>query len=240
VFTVGGRRTVAEAIRAGRARRVFAARGARSTEGLQALLEEAGRAGVGVEWVGGEEIDGFGVADHQGVVAVVAPPSALDDGAFANARFEPDAVVVALDGITDPQNLGACARAAEAAGAAMLVTRRKRAAPITPAAVRASAGGLLHIPVARVTNLTRALEHLKDLGFSVAGLDHRADADIYSASPARPLALVVGSEGTGLSRLVAASCDVVVAIPLAGRTPSLNAASALAVGLFAYALRPPG
>jgi len=95
--------------------------------------------------------------------------------------------------------------------------------------------------VARVPNLTRAIGHLKDQGFSVVGLDHRAAMTIYQAPvPERPLALVVGSEDRGISRLVGEACDLTVSIPMAGRTASLNAATALAVGLFGYALRPEG
>jgi 23S rRNA (guanosine2251-2'-O)-methyltransferase len=153
--------------------------------------------------------------------------------------FDPQALVVVLDGITDPQNFGASARTAEAAGASLLVARKRRAAPLTAAAVRASAGALLHLPVARVANLTRAVERLKDRGFSVVGLDHRASTSIHDEEPPpRPLALVVGAEGEGISRLVRESCDFLVSIPMAGRTGSLNAAAALAVGLFGYAVRP--
>jgi 23S rRNA (guanosine2251-2'-O)-methyltransferase len=121
----------------------------------------------------------------------------------------------------------------------VLVARRRRAAPLSSAAIRASAGALLHLPTARVTNLQRAIEQLKDRGFTVIGLDQRADTTIHDAPPERPLAVVVGSEGIGLSRLVRESCDVLVSIPMPGRTASLNAAAALAVALFGYILRPP-
>lgn len=184
-------------------------------------------------------LDSFGVAGHQGVVAMVAPPRELDETGFRAWPFEPGAVVVVLDGITDPQNLGAAARSAEAAGVGMMVARRRRAAPVSPAAIRASAGALLHLPIARVPNLTRALEHLKDRGFFVLGLDQAAERDMYLASPPpRPVAVVVGSEGAGISRLVRESCDLLVRIPMGGRTASLNASAALAVGLFGYVLRP--
>jgi 23S rRNA (guanosine2251-2'-O)-methyltransferase len=238
-LAIGGRRPVMEAIRSGRAKRVLLARGVRETEGLRGLIEAADGAGLTVERVEPSALDGLGLRDHQGAAAWVAPPPELDDRALASITFQPDALVVVLDGITDPQNLGASARSAEAAGASLLVTRKRRAAPLTPAAVRASAGALLHLPVARVVNIPRALEGLRDRGFFVAGLDHRAEADVHHASiPPRPLALVVGAEDVGLSRLVRESCDVLVAIPMRGRTASLNASAALSVGLFAYALRP--
>jgi 23S rRNA (guanosine2251-2'-O)-methyltransferase len=229
-----------EAVRSGRALRVLAARGARETEGLRALIQEAARAGTPIEQVEAREIDRLGLTDHQGVAAIVDPPQELDDRALANTAFPPASMAVALDGVTDPQNLGACARSAEAAGASVLIVRRKRAAPLTSSAVRASAGALLHLPMARVTNLVRTLEQLKDRGFTVVGLDHRAPRSIHGdRSPERPLVLVVGSEGAGLSRLVSETCDLLVSIPMPGRTGSLNASAALAVALFGYVLRPP-
>lgn len=237
-MVVGGRRAVAEAIRAGRALRVVAVRGSHSSEGLRAVLDEAERNGLQVEWAARDRLDSLGVSDHQGVVARVAAPKELDERGVRTKVFEQDAIVVVLDGIEDPQNFGACARSAEAAGASLLVVRKRRAAPITETAIRASAGALLHLPVARVPNLTRVLEHLRDRGFCVAGLDHRAEIDIHrSEAPPLPLALVVGSEGTGISRLVRESCDQLVSISMRGKTSSLNAAAALAVALFGYALR---
>ncbi len=213
------------------------ARGSRETQGLRALVAEAEQEGVPLQWVAREAIDALGLPDHQGVAAFVRPPAAIDERALGSMSFGPDDLVVVLDGITDPQNLGACARSAEAAGAAVLVVRARRAAPLTPAAVRASAGALLHLPVARVPNLVRVLEALKDRGFFVAGLDAEGEDMRRAAPPGHPLALVVGSEAEGLSRLVRERCDALVAIPMAGRIASLNASAALAAGLFGWALR---
>jgi 23S rRNA (guanosine2251-2'-O)-methyltransferase len=234
---LGGRRAAAEAIRAGLARRLMVVRGSRETQGLRAVLAEADREGIPIRWVAREAIDTLGLGDHQGVAVFVHPPPVMGERSLGSMTFGPDALAVVLDGITDPQNLGACARSAEAAGAAVLVLRERRSAPITPAAVRASAGALLHLPVARVPNLVRGLERLKDRGFFVAGLDAGGEDMRQATPPPGPLALVVGSEGEGLSRLVRESCDALVAIPLAGRTASLNASAALAAGLFGYALR---
>ena len=236
---MGGRRPVAEAIRSGRATRVLIARGSRRSEGLRSVLGLAGQVGLAVEWVGPRAIESLGLRDHQGVAAIITPPRELELRGLASWVFEPDALVVVLDGIMDPQNFGACVRSAEAAGAAMLITRTRRAAPLSAAAVKASAGALLHLPVARVANISRALEDLKDRGFHVVGLDHKARSDIHEAPrPPRPLALVVGAEDVGLSRLVRESCDELIAIPMTGKTSSLNASAALAVALFGYALRP--
>ena len=238
---VGGRRPALEAVRAGAARRLLVAEGSRDTQGMRELREAAADAGIAFEMVPRGRLDELGLGNHQGVAALVRsrPGGDLDERSMAGFPFEPDAVVVVLDGVTDPQNLGAAARAAEAAGAAMLVTRRHRAAPSSASAVRASAGALLHLPVARVANITRAIERLKDRGFHVVGLDQDATGGIHDGPPPpRPVALVTGSEGAGLSRLVREACDELVAIPLPGRTGSLNAAAALAVGLFGYVLRP--
>jgi 23S rRNA (guanosine2251-2'-O)-methyltransferase len=236
-WALAGRRAGVEAVRAGRAIRVLVARGSHQTQGLRTLLQEAERTGIPVRWVAREEIDAAGPPGHQGVVVFAAPPRELRDRDLAQLFLGPEAMVVVLDGITDPQNLGACARSAEAAGADVMVVRDRRAAHVTPAAIRASAGALLHLPVARVTNLVRAIDGLKDRGFTVAGLDAAGQELSQAPNPGPPLAVVVGSEGAGLTRLVRERCDLVVAIPMRGRTGSLNASAALAVGLFGYALR---
>ena len=235
---VSGRRAVVEALRSGRAKEVLIAAGSRSTEDLKGIRQEAERKRVPVRTVDRSRLAELGGAGRQGIAAVTGLPHEMNERDLATLEAGSRALVVALDGITDPQNLGACARSAEAAGAVCLVIRRRRAAPVSAAAVKASSGALLHLPVARVPNLPRAIEHLKQRGFWVVGLDSEADQDVYSASrPVGPMTLVVGSEGAGLSRLVKERCDALVSIPMLGRTASLNAASALAVGLFAYAIR---
>ncbi|TMK79648.1 MAG: 23S rRNA (guanosine(2251)-2'-O)-methyltransferase RlmB [Actinobacteria bacterium] len=237
-FAIGGRRPVTEAIRSGHARRILLANGLSASGPARALLAEADAAGVSVTRVERAALDRHGVRDHQGVVAMVAPPPELDERALAGLPLGPHAIAVVLDGIEDPQNFGAAARSAEAAGAAMLVVRSRRAAPLTPAAIRASAGAVLHLPVARVTNLRRTIDALKDRGLFVAGLDHLASATIDDTPPPDgPVALVLGAEEAGISRLVKESCDLLVAIPMRGRTGSLNASAALAVGLFGWLLR---
>jgi len=145
--------------------------------------------------------------------------------------------VVVLDGVEDPQNLGAAARTCEAAGVAAIVMRTRRAAGITPAAIRASSGALLHLPVARVANIARALERLKEAGFTAVGLDGSATGTIYDeACPEGLVAVVVGSEGSGISRLVRERCDLLVALPMLGRVASLNASASLAACLYGYVL----
>jgi 23S rRNA (guanosine2251-2'-O)-methyltransferase len=222
-----------EAVRAGLASQVLVARSARATPGLRDVLEAADAAGVPVAEVERAELDEIG-PDHHGAAAWVRLPATLGERELAERAFGGDDLVVVLDGIEDPQNLGASARSAEAAGASVLVTRIRRAADVTPAAIRASAGALLHLPHARVANIARALERLKDVGFTVVGLDERAPTSVYDASGLEGrIAVVVGSEGEGLSRLTRESCDVLVSLPMRGRVGSLNAASSLAALLYA-------
>jgi 23S rRNA (guanosine2251-2'-O)-methyltransferase len=236
---IGGRRAVTEAIRSRDATEVFVARGAHETQGLRTVLEAASVAGVPVHTVDRRELDRL-ADDHQGVVARTRRaerPHDLGERDLAAFPFADDALVVVLDGIGDPQNLGAAARSAEAAGAAMLVSRTRRAAQPTAAAIRASAGALLHLPHARVANIARALDRLKDVGFTVVGLDGEAPITIYDEPcPTGKVVLVLGSEGEGMARLTRERCDVLVALPMRGRVDSLNASASLAAALFAYVL----
>jgi 23S rRNA (guanosine2251-2'-O)-methyltransferase len=238
VLAVTGRRAVAEAVRAGLVREVLAAEVARSTPALRDVLDAAEAAGVLVRTVDRSDLDRVG-PDHHGVAALVRPPHPLGERDLAALPFGERALAVVLDGITDPHNLGACARVAEAGGAEALVTRERRAAPLTAAAVRASAGALLLLPVARVANVHRVLERLRsEVSFTVVGLDERAPRSILDAEPPPGrLALVVGSEGVGMARLTREACDELVSVPMRGRVASLNASTALAAAMFAYALR---
>lgn len=240
---VVGKRPVLEAILSGAAGEVLVARESRSTPGLRDLLRAARAAGVPVEMVPREHVERLaGRSGHQGVAARVRRGQAeLGEADLRGREWPDDAVVLVLDGVTDPHNLGACARTAEAAGASALVMRRRRGAPVSPAALAASAGALAHLPLARVANLARALELLKEGGFWVVGLDGRAERTILdSPRPPGRLALVLGSEGSGLSRLVAERCDELLAIPMRGRVGSLNVSVAAGVVLFAYAMREGG
>ena len=237
---VTGRRAVVEALRAGRVREVLVAVGASDTQGLQAVREAARAAKVPVRATERRELDRL-ARDHRGVVARTvgghAGRTQMGERDLATFAFGPDALVVVLDGITDPQNLGAAARTAEAAGAVALVTRARRAAGVTPAAVRASAGALEHLPHAVVANIPRALARLQEVGFSVVGLDETAPRTIFEEpSPDGRVAVVIGSEGEGMSRLVRERCDVLVALPVKGRVGSLNASAALAAALYGFVL----
>lgn len=237
---VAGRRAATEATRSGEVSEVLVASTARATAGLRAVLSAAEAGSIPVRRVTVEELDAL-AEDHRGVVAILAsvpePHRPLRERDLATFRFEPDALVVVLDGITDPQNLGAAARSAEAAGAAMLVSRIRRAAEVSPAAIGASAGALLHLPHARVANIPRAIERLQAAGFFVVGLDGDAQATVFDdACPPGRVAIAVGSEGAGLSRLAKERCDALRRLPMKGRVASMNASAALAAALYAYVL----
>jgi 23S rRNA (guanosine2251-2'-O)-methyltransferase len=235
---VEGRREVAEAIRAGLAAEVLVADSARATPGLRAVLDAAGRAGVPVRDVAPAELEGVSPAAGGVIARLRAEPAPeVSERGMSTWPFAEDALVVVLDGVTDPQNLGAVARSAEAAGVAMLVSRLRRAAPISAAAIGASSGALLHVPHARVANVARAIERLQRVGFFVAGLQDGAELSVYDRPcPEGRIALVVGGEERGMSRLTRERCDLLLSLPMRGRVGSLNASAALAAALYAWVL----
>ena len=193
-----------------------------------------GRRRVRRVWTSGDLEQGelnrlAGSSDHQGVVAEVDPYPYADPGALLEA---PEALVVALDQVQDPRNLGAIARSAEAAGAEGVVIPSRRSASITPAACKASAGAVEHLRVARVTNLASWLGVAKEAGAWVYGAEAGAAAPHTQADLSGKVVLVLGGEGKGLRRRVADSCDLMVSIPVRGRVASLNVAAAAAVLLF--------
>lgn len=228
---VPGHHPVAEALRAGRAlREVLVER----LDGNEEILELARERKVPVRRVAREELDAAsqGVL-HQGVVAVAPPFAYVDLHQAATGD-----VVVVLDGVTDPQNLGAIARSAEAAGARGLVLPKRRSAHVTAAAEKAAAGALSWLPVALVPNIVRALEELADRGFWSVGLAGEAGSALWDSGLLDgKVALVVGAEGGGLSRLVEERVDERLQIPMAGHAESLNASAAAAVALFEIARR---
>ena len=224
-----GVKPAVEALRAGRVTALAVS--ARRRRGIAELLELADRRRVRLRRVERAELDRLaGGAKHQGVVATVR---ALDTCAVSDlvaVRTPP--LIVVLDGIEDPRNLGAIARTVDAAGGGGLVVPERRAAPVTGAAVKASAGALVHVPLAPVVNLVRALEELKAAGVWTIGLDARADQSLYDLDLRLPSAFVVGGEGRGLRRLARERCDWRAALPMQGHVSSLNASVAVAVALF--------
>ncbi|NET01319.1 MAG: 23S rRNA (guanosine(2251)-2'-O)-methyltransferase RlmB [Sphaerospermopsis sp. SIO1G2] len=172
-------------------------------------------------------------ANHQGIAAQVAPYAYLEiEDLILQAKTVNDPVIVVADGITDPHNLGAIIRTAEAIGAQGLVIPQRRAAGITSTVVKVSAGALENFSVSRVVNLSRALEQLKEAGFWIYGTASTGSEPIHTVKFSGPIVLVIGAEGEGLSMLTQRSCDVLVSIPLQGKTPSLNASVASGMALY--------
>ncbi len=234
-----GRQAVREMLRAQRrqVRQLLVNRGSEPGGVLGAILELAQARGITVAEADRNRLDQLSQrANHQGVVAEVAayPYVELDDILdAAQAKGEP-AFVLCLDHLQDPQNLGTLLRTAEAVGVHGVLIPERRAAGITPAVSNASAGAVEHLRVAEIVNVTRALEILKARGLWVAGLESDIDATPYDQADLRgPLAVVVGSEGEGLSRLVRKQCDWLVSLPMQGHIESLNAAVAGSIVLYA-------
>jgi 23S rRNA (guanosine2251-2'-O)-methyltransferase len=199
-------------------------------EQLDRILQRAAEAGVPVKSVTRVELDRMlPGARHQGVAARcdLPRPATLGD-LLHNVRTGP---LLLLDGVEDPHNLGAVIRSAEALGGSGVVFRRRRAAGLTPAAVKASAGAAFRLPVAEVPNLHQAIRELKKADYWVFGLDAAGEIPLWEMDMEGRLAFVLGSEGSGLSRLVRESCDGLVRIPLQGETASLNVSVSAALAL---------
>ncbi len=206
---------------------------------VQGLVRQALALGIPVERVSASEITRLaGTPKHQGVAALVDRDFgyvSLDEiiGSVERERQAGrQSIVLVLDSIKDPGNLGSLIRAALSAGAVGVVIPRDRACPLTSTVAKASAGAVSHVPVARVTNLVRAIGELKDHGLWTVALEADASVDIYSVDLAGDTAIIVGSEGEGIRRLVRKAADQCAFIPMAGAVGSLNAAQAGAIALF--------
>jgi 23S rRNA (guanosine2251-2'-O)-methyltransferase len=220
-----------EALKGGHVSRLMVQRGAAGGR-LQALIAAARDAGVRVEQVERPALDRAARGGvHQGVVAVIAEPETRTVADLVrDTRGAP--LIVVLDGIEDPQNLGAILRVADAAGVDGVVRQTRHAAPLGGATAKASAGAVAHVRIADVVNVARAVEELKAANVWTVGLDVDAIHTYDSIDLRQPTALVLGAEGPGLRRLVKESCDLLVSIPMRGHVQSLNVATAAAVVLF--------
>lgn len=231
-----GRQGVREALRAGRRRptALYLAHGLAASETLTEILARG--QGLPQQVIAREQLDALTAgANHQGVALAAGsyPYASLDQAlALAQTRSQPPLLLL-LDQVQDPQNLGALLRSAEACGVHGVILPRHRAASVTPAVVNASAGAVEHLLICQETNLTATIKRLKQAGLWVAGLEKHPRAQPYHAVDLRgPLAIVVGSEGAGLSRLVAEQCDWLLELPMVGQINSLNAAVAGSILLF--------
>ena len=221
--------------RPGSIKKLLLAKGAKNTR-LDALIEKTVAAGIAVQVMSRTELDATSPgARHQGVIAVVRAASyergekSLPE--FLAALTEP-ALLLVLDGVQDPHNLGACLRTADAAGVHALIMPRDRAAGITPVVHKVACGAVESVPIFTVTNLARSLRVLRDAGIWIYGASGDAGEGLFSSDLQGPVALVLGSEGRGLRRLTREHCDHLLAIPMAGQIESLNVSVAAGVLLF--------
>ncbi|ABM16108.1 MULTISPECIES: 23S rRNA (guanosine(2251)-2'-O)-methyltransferase RlmB [Mycolicibacterium] len=230
-----GRNPVLECLRAGvPATALYVALGADSDERLTESVQIAADKGIAILEVPRHDLDRIAANGmHQGIALQVPPYNyAHPDDLLAEAKSDAmPALLVALDNISDPRNLGAIVRSVAAFGGHGVLIPQRRSASVTAVAWRTSAGAAARTPVARATNLTRALKQWADAGLQVVGLDADGDTTVDQIDGAGPIVVVVGSEGKGLSRLVRENCDAVVSIPMAGPTESLNASVAAGVVL---------
>ena len=237
---IEGRNAVIEALRSGRElARVFIARGVKHDATLDEIRELAAAASIPVSAVERAELDRASErGHHQGVAAIAAEfeYATLAD-IIARAQGEARSLVLLLDHVIDPGNLGAIIRSAEVAGAHGVVVAERRSAPVTTVVHKASAGATAYLPVARVTNLVRAMEELKAAGFWVAGASEHDAQALWDAPLEGRLVLALGAEGEGLSRLVAERCDFLVGIPVNGHVSSLNVAQAATVLAYEWVRR---
>jgi 23S rRNA (guanosine2251-2'-O)-methyltransferase len=229
VLTIEGRNAVLEALRAAvPIKRVLIAEGTKPDRSLDEIRSRAAAAGVTVLSTRRNELDAKSERGaHQGVLAEAAPYRfASLDQVLTAAEGKTNSLVIALDQVTDPGNLGAIVRTAEVVGADGVLIAKRRSAAVTPAAYKSSAGALAHVRLAQEPNLVRSLERCKEAGFWVAGADERAEQSVWEAPLSGRVVLVMGSEGEGLARLTRDSCDFFVRLPQAGKVGSLNVAQA--------------
>ena len=234
VDTIAGRNTVVEALRANiPAKELIVAIGLDVDERITEILDHARVSGLTVREVTRHQVESItGMANHQGV-ALIVKPYAYSSQKEIFQRAKTPALFVAVDGITDPRNIGAIVRSAAAFGADGVLIPERRNASITATAWKASAGAAARLPIAQVKNLARSIEDAKEFGCFIVGLDGESSDTVDGLKIATDsLYVIVGSEGKGLSRLVREKCDVVVSIPMRQSVESLNASVAMAIALY--------
>lgn len=238
---IEGRRAAFEALRTGfPIKRALIAQGVENESAIRDLLAGLGEAGVGVKSVARAQLDAISShGAHQGIVLEVGkfPYADLADIIAAAGPADRPALVVVLDHVTDAGNFGAIVRSAEVVGAAGVVIPNKRSAEVTVATHKTSAGAVMHLPIAQVPNIARALEDLKSAGFWVGGATEHAEGVCWDAPFEGRVALVMGSEGDGISRLVLDTCDFTTKLPQRGATESLNVAQAATALCFEWLRR---
>jgi 23S rRNA (guanosine2251-2'-O)-methyltransferase len=229
-----GKNPVLEALRAERdINKIFIAEGSQGGQ-MQQVIGLAKTNGVLVQFVPKKKLDQMAEGIHQGVVAAVAAYEYAEvDDLFAAAEKKNEApFFLLLDEIEDPHNLGSIMRTADAVGAHGIIIPKRRAVGLTATVAKASTGAIEHIPVARVTNLARTIDELKEKGVWIAGTDAKGSEDYRRFDGTMPLGLVIGSEGKGMGRLIRDKCDFLIHLPMAGHVTSLNASVAAALLMY--------
>jgi len=232
-----GRNAVREALRAGRRKiyKLILAQGTKETGIVADIATLASKSGVPIQRVERRQLDKIGDFNHQGVAAETTqyPYAELEEILAQADQRQEIPLLLMLDCLQDPQNLGTLLRTAEIVGVHGAVIPRRRAVGITPAVVNSSAGATEHLLVVQVTNLVRTMEELKAQGLWIVGLEDMPQARLcYQSDLTMPLALVVGSEGRGMGRLVRETCDILIRLPMRGKISSLNAAVAGSITLY--------
>ncbi|MBB6734917.1 23S rRNA (guanosine(2251)-2'-O)-methyltransferase RlmB [Cohnella sp. CBP 2801] len=232
---LAGKHPVLEALRAGRALNKIWLSNQAQRSLVQPIVDEAKSRSVVVQFADKKKLDLLVPGlQHQGVVAQAAAVSYAEvEDLLARAAERGEApLLILLDEVEDPHNLGSILRTADCTGAHGIVVPKRRSASLTAVVAKTSAGAVEYVPVARVANLAQTIDKLKEAGVWIAGADAAADADAYRANLTGPLAIVIGSEGSGISRLVREKCDFLVSLPMFGKINSLNASVAAGVLLY--------
>ncbi len=231
---IGGKNPVLEALRADRdVNKIWIAEGVQK-KGIAELLQLAKENGVLVQFVPKKKIDGLTDSNHQGIAAAVAAYNyaELDDLFEAAASRAEDPLFLILDELEDPHNLGSIMRTADAIGVHGLIIPRRRAVGLTAVVAKASTGAIEHVPVVRVNNLSQTVDELKKRGLWIAGTDAKESADYRTMDAKLPLAVIIGSEGKGMSRILRDKCDFLYQLPMVGHVTSLNASVAASLLMY--------
>ncbi|MBB6177853.1 23S rRNA (guanosine2251-2'-O)-methyltransferase [Anoxybacillus tengchongensis] len=229
-----GKNPVLEALKSGREmNKIWIAEGSQRGQ-MQSIIQLAKEMGITVQYVPKKKMDQLSDGNHQGVIAQVAAYRYYDiDDLFKKAEAQGEApFFIILDELEDPHNLGSIMRTADAVGAHGIIIPKRRSVALTATVAKASTGAIEYVPVARVTNLARTVDELKERGVWVFGTDAKGSQDYRQLDGVIPLALVIGSEGKGISRLLRDKCDVLVRLPMIGHVTSLNASVAASLLMY--------
>lgn len=229
-----GKNPVLEALKSGREmNKIWIAEGSQRGQ-MQSIIQLAKEMGITVQYVPKKKMDQLSEGNHQGVIAQVAAYRYYDiDDLFKKAEEREEApFFIILDELEDPHNLGSIMRTADAVGAHGIIIPKRRSVGLTATVAKASTGAIEYVPVARVTNLARTVDELKERGVWIFGTDAKGNQDYRQLDGVIPLALVIGSEGKGISRLLRGKCDVLVRLPMIGHVTSLNASVAASLLMY--------